>query len=89
MKELRWIASVKDDLLALPAMVVREIGHALYLAQLGTKHSDTKPLRGFGDAASWRSLKISMEIPFGRSTRFGLLRLFMFFMSFRRNRSQE
>src|SRR5665647_3880006 len=50
MKELRWIASAKDDLLALPAMVVREIGHALYLAQLGTEHSNTKPLRGFGDA---------------------------------------
>src|ERR1035437_8889072 len=50
MKELRWIASAKDDLLAFPAAVVREIGHALYLAQLGTKHRDAKPLKGFGDA---------------------------------------
>jgi phage-related protein len=50
MKELRWIASAKDDLLAFPAMVVREMGHALYLAQVGTKHRDTKPLKGFGDA---------------------------------------
>jgi phage-related protein len=50
MKELRWIASAKDDLLDFPATVVREVGHALYLAQLGTKHRDAKPLKGFGDA---------------------------------------
>ena len=50
MKELRWIASAKDDLLGFPAMVVREVGHALYLAQLSTKHRDAKPLKGFGDA---------------------------------------
>ena len=57
-------------------MVVREIGHALYLAQVGTKHRDTKPLKGFGDAGVLEvveDLKISMEIPFGRSTRFDLL----------------
>jgi len=50
MKELRWVASSRDDLLAFPPTAVREIGHALYLAQLGSKHKDAKPLKGFGDA---------------------------------------
>ena len=50
MKELRWVASSRDDLLAFPPTAVREIGHGLYLAQLGSKHKDAKPLKGFGDA---------------------------------------
>ena len=50
MKELRWVASSRDDLLEFPPPVVREVGHALYLAQLGSKHKDAKPLKGFGDA---------------------------------------
>ena len=36
---------------AFPPDVVREVGHALYLAQLGDKHVHAKPLRGFGGAA--------------------------------------
>jgi phage-related protein len=36
---------------AFPPDVVREVGHALYLAQLGGKHVHAKPLRGFGGAA--------------------------------------
>ncbi len=27
------------------------MGHALYLAQVGEKHKDTKPLKGFGGAS--------------------------------------
>ena len=50
MKPLGWIGSAKDDLLGFPADVVREVGHALYLAQTGGKHAGTKPLRGFGSA---------------------------------------
>ena len=36
---------------AFPPDVVREVGHALYLAQLGDKHVHAKPLKGFGGAA--------------------------------------
>ena len=50
MKPLGWIGSAKHDLLEFPDEVVREVGHALYLAQLGKKHSTAKPLRGFGGA---------------------------------------
>lgn len=50
LKPLGWIASSKRDLLALPTEAAREIGHALYVAQLGGKHPDAKPLQGFGGA---------------------------------------
>jgi len=50
MKPLGWIGSARDDLLAFPDDAVREIGHALYLAQTGGKHADAKPLKGFGGA---------------------------------------
>jgi phage-related protein len=51
MKPLGWIGRAKADLGAFPPEVVREIGHALYLAQTGDKHVHAKPLKGFGGAA--------------------------------------
>jgi len=50
MKPLGWIGSAKDDLLAFPDPVIREVGHALYVAQTGGKHASAKPPRGFGGA---------------------------------------
>ena len=50
MKPLEWIGSAKKDLRALPAAVVDVFGYALYLAQIGTKHEQAKPLKGFGSA---------------------------------------
>ncbi len=50
MKPLGWVGSAKEDLLAFPAAVVREMGHALFVAQMGAKHAAAKPLRGFGGA---------------------------------------
>lgn len=49
-KPLEWIGSSKKDLLALPGEVVDVFGYALHLAQTGTKHSQAKPLHGFGSA---------------------------------------
>ena len=49
-KQLEWIGSTKKDLLALPEAVVDVFGYALYLAQVGQKHEQSKPLRGFGSA---------------------------------------
>lgn len=51
MKPLGWIGSAKADLLAFPDDVIRDIGHALYLAQTGGKHDASKPLKGFGGAS--------------------------------------
>jgi phage-related protein len=50
LRELLWIGSSKRDLLQMPEDVQSEVGYALYLAQLGSKHVSTKPLKGFGSA---------------------------------------
>jgi phage-related protein len=50
LKPLGWIGRSKSDLESFPPEVVGEIGHALYLAQLGDKHAHSKPLKGFGGA---------------------------------------
>ena len=44
------MGSSKRDLLTLPGPVVDLFGHALYLAQTGKKHQQSKPMRGFGSA---------------------------------------
>ncbi|TAJ10774.1 MAG: addiction module toxin RelE [Nitrospirae bacterium] len=49
-KPLYWIGSSKKDLRSLPEDVQDIFGYALYLAQVGKKHADAKPLRGFGSA---------------------------------------
>jgi phage-related protein len=49
-KSLFWIASSKKDLSAFPDDVRDTFGYALWLAQNGEKHSQAKPLNGFGDA---------------------------------------
>jgi phage-related protein len=50
-KPLIWIGSSKKDLGALPSSVVDTFGYALYVAQTGKRHEQTKILRGFGDAS--------------------------------------
>jgi phage-related protein len=49
-KPLVWVGSSKKDLGALPPSVIDVFGYALYLAQTGGRHEQTKILRGFGDA---------------------------------------
>src|SRR3990172_1893950 len=49
-KPLYWIGSSKRDLLVLPREVVNVFGYALYQAQVGGKHEQAKPLKGFGSA---------------------------------------
>lgn len=50
MKPLGWIGSAREDLVAFLEEVVTEIGHALYVARCGGKHSSAKPLKGFGSS---------------------------------------
>jgi phage-related protein len=47
MKPLEWIASSKKDLKEMPDLVRDNVGFALFQAQLGEKHDDAKPLKGF------------------------------------------
>lgn len=49
-KLLRWVASAKKDLQAMPEDVKDVFGFAIHLAQIGSKHSQAKPLKGFGSA---------------------------------------
>jgi phage-related protein len=49
-KPLEWVASSKKDLLAMPEEIQNAFGYALYLAQIGDRHDQTKTLKGFGDA---------------------------------------
>lgn len=51
LKPLRWVGSSKKDLLALPEAVIHVFGYALYLAQIGRKHEQARPLKGFGSAS--------------------------------------
>ena len=50
MKELDWIGSSKKALLKFSIDIRKEMGHALYMAQVGGKHKNAKPLKGFGGA---------------------------------------
>ena len=49
-RPLYWVGSSKRDLLAVPEDVVDVFGYALYLAQIGKKHEQARPLKGFGSA---------------------------------------
>lgn len=50
LKPLRFMASSRKDLKAMPEIVQDSFGYALHWAQLGLKHVDAKPLKGFGSA---------------------------------------
>jgi len=48
LKKLIWITSSKKDLMRFPTEVRREIGYALYVAQLGRTHYSSKPFKAHG-----------------------------------------
>jgi phage-related protein len=49
-RQLVFVGSGLDDLRSFPEDVKDVVGYALWLAQDGQKHSDAKPLKGFGGA---------------------------------------
>ncbi len=49
-RPLVWIGSSRKDLRAMPEEVQATFGYALFLAQIGKKHEQAKPLKGFGSA---------------------------------------
>ncbi len=50
LKPVVWVGSSRRDLRAFPEIVQDHMGYALYIAQRGGKHRNTKTLRGFGGA---------------------------------------
>lgn len=49
-KGLIWVGRSRKELAAFPQEVRRVMGFALHLAQIGQKHDQAKPLKGFGGA---------------------------------------
>ena len=45
-----WLGSTKKAVQSFPLSVRQAIGFALFQAQLGGKHTNAKPLKGFGGA---------------------------------------
>ena len=50
LKPLIWVGSSRGDFREFPEPVQDRMGYALYVAQRGGKHRDSKPLSGFGGA---------------------------------------
>jgi phage-related protein len=50
-KPVRFAGSSQSDLQRFPKRVRLVVGTALNAAQLGGKHKDAKPMKGFGDAS--------------------------------------
>ncbi len=50
LKPLFFLGSTRKDLKDCPPQVRQIVGFALYQAQIGMKHLDAKPLKGFGGA---------------------------------------
>ncbi len=50
MKILKWIGSSREDLKEFPDEIIDEMGHGLYLVQMGDRPSHAKTLSGFGSA---------------------------------------
>ena len=48
MKDLEWLADSRSNVRSFPAAVQDDIGYALYLAQLGKRGANAKPMQGFG-----------------------------------------
>ena len=49
-KPVEWVGSSKEDLSEFPRDVRTTFGFALHEAQLGRKHPNARPLKGFGGA---------------------------------------
>lgn len=50
LKPVIWVGTSRKDLRGFPDPVQDHVGYALFVAQRGGEHRDTKPLTGFGGA---------------------------------------
>ncbi len=56
-RELYWVGSSRDDLLAFPREVQSAVGFALRAAQEGKKHESVEPLKGYRGAGVLEVIK--------------------------------
>jgi phage-related protein len=57
LEPLIWVGSSRKDFCEFPEQVEDHMGYALYLAQRGAKHRDSKTLRGFSGAGVLEVIK--------------------------------
>jgi phage-related protein len=57
LKPVIWVGSSRKDMREFPEPVQDHMGYALYVAQRGGKHRDTKALSGFGGAGVMEVVK--------------------------------
>ena len=62
-RDIIWISSSLEELKRFPEPVKKVMGFALFQAQRGGRHLQTKPLKGFGVQASSRSSRTSTGTP--------------------------
>ena len=86
-KPLHWIGGSYNELCELPRVVVHNVGYALYLAQIGGKLPNVKPLKGFTGAGVLEIVETMTAILTVRFIRSSLLKGCMCYTPFRRNRS--
>ena len=48
LKPVQWVGASKADLRRFPDRVQHRMGFAIHQAQIGLRHRDAKPLKGFG-----------------------------------------
>jgi phage-related protein len=87
LKPVIWVLSSLDDLKAFPKPLQRHLGFALKSAQLGEKHPDAKPLRGFGGAGVLEIIENFDGNTYRAVYTVNLKKRFMSSTHFRRNRS--
>lgn len=88
-KPVVWIASTRSDLASFPEEVKDIIGYALYVAQCGGKHSDAKPLHGFGGAGIFEIVEDHAGDTIAPCIRSDLRDASMSYMRFRKNPRAE
>jgi phage-related protein len=89
LKPVIWIGSSLNDLSEFPEPVQDHIGYALYVAQLGGEHRDTKTMRGFGGAGVVEIITVYSGDTFRAVTPCDVPGRYMSFTHSRKNRKLE
>jgi len=59
LRPVRWLSSTKAEVQSFSHKAQADMGYALYVAQMGKKHPDAKPLKGFGGAGVLEIISIA------------------------------
>src|SRR5713101_892229 len=89
LKPVTWVGSSRKDLREFPEAVQDHVGYALYVAQRGGKHRDTKALSGLAEQGLWKSSLTTAATHSARCTPCNMQERFMSFTPSRRNRRRD